>query len=463
MTTTQHPSARIPGFRGETVGPDDPAYESVRRCVNRDLDQHPEIVARCTGPEDVRAALRYARERGLDVSVRGGGHATAGFASCEGGLVVDTSPMKHVEIDPEARTGRFGAGLTWGELDAATQEQGLAVTGGRVSDTGVAGLTLGSGSGWLERMYGPSAWNLTSVDVVTADGRLLRADERENADLFWGLRGGGGNFGVATDFGFRLHPVGPLLYAGMLLHPRAVAGPLVRFYRDFLEQAPDEVTGAVALITAPPEEFVPEEGRGQPAVGVIVVYVGDAARGEEALRPLVEWGDPWVRRVGPMPYTALQRMLDDGSPVGVSEYFKIDYLPELPDEAIDAAIAKTESLAAPLTQVIFCPLGGEMDRLDPGAMALSTPATKWVCFCLAIWWGNEERERHIDWTRSFHETMRPWSTGTSVPNFIAGDEGARLRASYGPEKYARLVELKDRYDPGNVFALNQNIPPTVPL
>ncbi|MEV6329425.1 FAD-dependent oxidoreductase [Streptomyces sp. NPDC051909] len=459
MTTTR-PSARIPGFQGELIGPADDRYEDVRRCFNRDHDQHPALVARCTSPEDVRAALGYARENSLGISVRGGGHATAGFASCEGGLVVDTGPMKHVAIDAEARTGRFGAGLTWGELDAATQEFGLALTGGRVSDTGVAGLTLGSGSGWLERMYGPTAWNMLSAQVVTADGRILRADAEEHADLLWGLRGGGGNFGVVTEFGFRLHPVGPLLYAGMLLHPRAAAGPLTRFYRDFLEQAPDEVTGGVALITAPPEEFVPAEARGKPAVGVIVAYVGDPARGEEVLKPLVEWGEPLVRRVGPMPYTAVQRMLDDGTPKGVSEYFKIDYLPELPDEALDLAIAQAGSVTAPMTQIIFCPLGGAMDRLDADAMALATPPVKWVYFCLAVWWGNEGRERHVDWARGFHAAMRPWTTGTSVPNFISPDEGARLRTSYGPEKYARLVALKDRYDPGNVFALNQNIPPS---
>ncbi|MGW8351487.1 FAD-binding oxidoreductase [Streptomyces wedmorensis] len=459
MTTTR-PTDRIPGFQGAVVGPADPDYDTVRRCFNRDHDQHPALIARCTGPEDVRAALRYARENSLGVAVRGGGHATAGFASCEGGLVVDTSPMKHVEIDPETRTGRFGAGLTWGELDAATQEFGLAVTGGRVSDTGVAGLTLGSGSGWLERMYGPSARNLVSAEVVTADGRILHTDAEENAELFWGLRGGGGNFGVVTEFGFRLHPVGPLLYAGMLLHPRSAAGPLARFYRDFLEQAPDEVTGAFALVTAPPEEFVPEEARGEPACAVIVAYVGDPARGEEALRPLVEWGDPLVRMVRPMPYTAVQRMLDDGTPTGVSEYFKIDYLPELPDEAIDTAIALAESIGSPLTQLIFCPLGGAMDRLDGDAMALTVPPTKWVYFCLAVWWGSEDRLHHIAWARDLHSALRPWTTGTSVPNFILADEGARLRSSYGPEKYARLVALKNRYDPGNVFALNQNIPPS---
>ncbi|MFF9194442.1 FAD-binding oxidoreductase [Streptomyces sp. NPDC014779] len=459
MTTTE-PAARIPGFQGQLIGPADAEYETFRRCFNRDHDQHPALVARCTSPEDVCGALEFARENGLGVSVRGGGHATAGFASCEGGLVVDTSPMKHVEIDAEARTGRFGAGLTWGELDAATQEFGLAVTGGRVSDTGVAGLTLGSGSGWLERMYGPTAWNMLSARVVTADGRILRADAEQHPDLFWGLRGGGGNFGVVTEFGFRLHPVGPLVYAGMLLHPRAAAGPLTRFYRDFLEQAPDEVTGAVALITAPPEEFVPEAARGKPAVGVIVAYIGDPGRGEEVLKPLVEWGEPLVRRVQPMPYTAVQRMLDDGTPTGVSEYFKIDYLPELPDEALDTAIAQAESVTAPMTQIIFCPLGGEMDRVDADAMALAVPPAKWVYFCLAVWWGNEGRARHIDWARGFHAAMRPWTTGTSVPNFIGTDEGARLRASYGPEKYARLVALKDRYDPGNVFALNQNILPS---
>jgi FAD/FMN-containing dehydrogenase len=368
--------------------------------------------------------------------------------------------MKRVTIDAGARTGRFGAGLTWGELDAATQEHGLAVTGGRVTHTGIAGLALGSGSGWIERKCAMTCDNLIRAEVVTADGRVLRASADENPDLFWGLKGGGGNFGVVTEFEFRLHPVGPIVYAGMILHPRAAARDLARFYRDFMADAPDEVGGGLALITAPPEDFVPEDARGKPACGLIVTYVGDPAEGEATLRPLVEWGEPLVKMVQPMPYVAVQQMIDDGNPWGISEYAKIDYLRELPDEAIDAAVDKAAEIGSPFTQLILVPLGGAMARVDRESMALELPDASWLYFCLAMWIDPAHGDPEIAWARGFMEAMRPWATAKAPPNFI-NDEGAqRLRASYGDQKFARLVALKDKYDPNNVFALNQNIPPS---
>ena len=450
------------GFVGELIRPDDPGYDEARKLFNGAIDRRPALIARCAGAADVQAALAYARERDLVVAVRGGGHSTAGHSSCDDGIVIDTGPIKGVEIDVEARTGRFGAGLNWGELDAATQEHGLAVTGGRVTHTGVAGLTLGSGSGWLDRMFGPTCESLISAEVVTADGSVVRASAEQNADLFWGLKGGGGNFGVVTEFEFRLHPVGPIVYAGMVMHPRAAAPELLRFYRDFMAGAPDEACGGLALLTAPPEDFLPEQARGKPATGLIVLYVGDPAEGEEVLRPLVEWGDPWLKMVQPMPYVAVQQMIDAGNPWGISEYFKIDYLPELPDEAIDAAVAKAADAGSPFTQVIFAPLGGALSRTDRSAMALEIPDVKWFYFCLAMWWDPAEAERETGWARSFMETMRPWAVDKAPPNFISDDEAAaRLRASYGDEKFERLVALKDKYDPDNVFALNQNIPPSL--
>jgi len=449
-------------FTGELIRPEDPGYDEARGLFNGLIDKRPVLIARCTSAEDVRVAVAHAREENLVVAVRGGGHSAAGYSCCDEGIVIDTSPMKSVDIDVARRTGRFGAGLNWGELDAATQEHGLAVTGGRVTHTGVAGLTLGSGSGWIERKYGMTCESLISAEVVTADGNVLRASADENPDLFWGLKGGGGNFGVVTEFEFRLHPVGPIVYAGMIMHPRAAAPELLRFYRDFMEQAPDEVGGGLASITAPPEEFIPEDARGKPATGVVVVYVGDPSEGEERLRPLVEWGDPWVKMVQPMPYVAVQQMLDHGSPWGINEYFKVDYLEGLPDEAVDAIVDSAAGSKSPFSQLIIGSLGGALTRTDSSTMALNMPKAKWFFFCLPMWWGPELTENEKTWARSFMETMRPWAAGKAPPNFIGADESsARLRASYGDEKFERLVALKDKYDPDNVFALNQNVPPSV--
>jgi len=448
-------------FTGELIRPDHPDYDEARSLFNGMIDRRPALIARCASPQDVQAALAHARENGLVVAIRGGGHSTAGYSSCDDGIVIDVGPMKGVEIDAEGRTGRFGAGLNWGELDAATQEHGLAVTGGRVTHTGVAGYTLGSGSGWIERKHGLTAESMISAELVTADGRILRASADENADLFWGLKGGGGNFGVVTEFEFRLHPVGPILYAGMIMHPRAATTELLRHYRDFMEGAPDEVCGGFAFLTAPPEDFVPAEAQGQPAVGMIMVYVGDPQEGEAAFRPLTEWGEPWVKMVQPMPYVAVQQLIDPGNPWGISEYFKVDYLAELSDEAIDAIVEKTAEASSPFTQIVFGRLGGALDRTDGSAMALEPPPAKWFYFCLAMWWGDELAEAETAWARSLMETLRPWAAGKAPPNFINADEPAeRLRASYGDEKFERLVALKDKYDPQNVFALNQNIPPS---
>jgi FAD/FMN-containing dehydrogenase len=381
---------------------------------------------------------------------------------CDGGLVIDTGPMKRADIDLASGTGRFGAGLTWAELDAATQQHGLAVTGGRVSHTGIAGLTLGSGSGWLERKYGMSCASLLSAEVVTADGRVLRASAGENADLLWGLKGGGGNFGVVTDFQFRLHPVGPIVYAGMILHPRAAAAQLTRFYRDFMADAPDEIGGALAFVTAPPADFVPEHARGKPACGLFVVYVGDPAEGERAFRPLTGWGEPWLRMVQPMPYVAVQQFLDPGYPWGILDYSKSDYLHALPDEAIDEMIRRAGQARSPFSAVILCPLGGQMSRVDRTSMALNIPDTSWMYFCEATSWDTAEQDHEIAWARDFMAAMRPWSVDQVPPNFLEPDEGdTRLRRSYGEEKYRLLVALKDTYDPHNLFTLNGNVRPRV--
>ncbi len=448
-------------FAGELIRPGDADYDHARRVFNGAIDKRPALIARCTGSSDVQAALAIAREHDLTIAVRGGGHSAIGFSSCDDGIVIDTGPMKSAEINVQGRTGHFGAGLTWGELDAATQRHGLAVTGGRVTHTGIAGLTLGSGSGWIDRKLGPTCQSLISVQLVTADGRIIRASADENPDLIWGLKGGGGNFGVVTEFEFRLHPVGPIVFAGMILHPRAAAKGLLRVYRDFMEQAPDEVGGGFALLTAPPEPFVPEHARGVPACGLIVVYVGDPEQGRQVLRPLLEWGEPLVELVQPMPYVAVQQMLDPANPWGITDYYKVDYLPELPDAAIDAAIQATADVRSPFTQIIFAPLGGALARTDRNSMALALPDAKWLYFYLAMSLDSDLTGHEQRLARDFAETMRPWAVDQAPANFINGDDReGRLRASYGEEKFTRLVALKNKYDPDNVFALNQNIPPT---
>jgi FAD/FMN-containing dehydrogenase len=450
-------------FTGELIDPTHPDYDDVRRIYNGVHDKRPALIARCANAQDVMLALELARERDLAVAVRGGGHSIPGYSSCDDGIVIDIRPMKSVRIDPERRTGRFGAGLTWEEFDAATQQHGLAVTGGRISHTGVSGLTLGSGSGWLERKCGITCDSLLSVEVVTAGGKVLRASADENPELFWGLKGGGGNFGVVTEFEFGLHPIGPIVFAGMLLYPRAAATQLLRFYRDFMAAAPDDVCGGISLLTAPPEEPIPPEARGKPAVGVVILYAHDPADGPRVLQPLLEWGEPLLSLCQPMPYVAVQQMIDGAHPWGISEYAKSDYLPELPDEAIDALVGKAAEIGSPFTALHLCPLGGAFARADRSTMALEVPNTGWYYMCEALWLNPAHAAHEISWARELMETLRPWSVAKAPPNFIAGDDGpARLRASYGEDKYRRLVALKNTYDPDNVFALNQNIPPEHP-
>jgi FAD/FMN-containing dehydrogenase len=453
----------ISSFGGELIGPADASYDQVRKSLvwNGMHDRRPALIARCGSASDVRAALSYAQSEQLVVAVRGGGHSTPGYSSCDGGLVIDTGPMKGIDIDLASRTGHFGAGLTWAELDAATQEHGLAVTGGRVSHTGIAGFTLGSGSGWLERKYGMSCASLLSAEVVTADGRVLRASADENPDLLWGLKGGGGNFGVVTDFQFRLHPVGPVVYAGLILHPRAAAAQLTRFYRDFMAGAPDEAGGALAFITAPPADFVPQHARGMPVCGLIIIYVGDPADGEQVFRPLLSWGEPWLTMVQPMPYAAVQQFLDPGYPWGILDYSKSDYLRELPDDAIEEMVRRAGQARSPFSAVILCPLGGHMSRVDRDSMALNIPDTSWMYFCEATSADAATQDHEIGWARDFMAAMRPWAVDKAPPNFLEPDEGdTRLRRSYGEDKYRKLVALKDTYDPRNVFRLNGNVQPS---
>ncbi len=448
------------GFSGEIVGREHPDYDELRRVFNGMIDRRPALIARCTDARDVAAAVNFARDSGLPVSVYGGGHNVTGNAVCDDGVTIDLRPMKGVEVDPVTRTCRAEAGLTWGQLDAATQEHGLAVTGGRMSTTGLGGLVLGGGSGWIERKCGYTVDNLLSVEVGTADGPILTASERENPDLFWGTRGGGGNFGVVTSFELRLHPIGPTILGGMLMYPSPMAAAVLRNFRDVMADAPDEVGSGVALLTAPTEEFVPKQVRGQPVVGVIVCYAGPVEEGEEALRPLREFGPAALDTVGPMPYLALQQLIDPGYPAGMRNYWTGDFLTGLPDEAIEVLCRLHRSKPSPLTQILTLPGGGAGAQVPDGTMAIGQRQAPFNIHITSLWPDPAGDDANIAWTRELSAAMRPFTTGRVYVNFI-GDEGEdRVVAAFGREGYARLQALKDRYDPGNLFRSNQNIKPS---
>jgi FAD/FMN-containing dehydrogenase len=443
-------------FVGELLEPGDDGYDEARTVFNAMIDRRPRLIVRCVGAADVVAGVLLAGETGLPLAIKGGGHGVNGHAVCDDGIMLDLSPMKRIDVDPEALVARAQAGVNWGEFDAATQAHGLATTGGRVRTTGIAGLTLGAGSGWLERMYGYTSHNLIAADVVTADGSLIHASEDENADLFWGLRGGGGNFGVVTQFEYRLHEVGPMATGGMVLWPMEQAGEVVRFYRDWMEEAPDEVSGGAAVLVAPPEEFVPAPLRGKPVVAVIPISFGDP----ELLRPIREFGSPFADLVGPMPYLEVQNLLEPSSPWGFLNYWKAEAVQELSDEVIDLNLKHAEEIGSPLTATFFQPLGGALARIPPDATAINPNVGRWIVHALALWETDAESEYELAWVRKWGEFMEPY-VRAGVPLTFSADTGdERVQATFGEANYARLVALKDKYDPDNLFRLNQNIKPS---
>ncbi|MBK5306921.1 MAG: FAD-binding oxidoreductase [Frankiaceae bacterium] len=449
----------LAGFTGVTWEPGEPGYDEVRHVFNGMVDRRPALIARCTSADDVSAAVRHAVAVGLPVSVYGGGHSVTGVAVVDGGLCIDLRGMKSLDVDPGNRTVRAGAGLTWGELDAACQEHGLAVTGGRVSSTGVAGLALGSGSGWLERAFGFTCDNLLSAEVVTAEGRQVTASPTSNPDLFWGLRGGGGNFGIVTEFVLRLHPVGPIVLGGLLMYPAQQAQAVTRAWRDLMLAAPDALGTGLAFITAPPADFVPEPVRGLPVIGVIVCWSGPVEDGRAALAPLTDALPPAIDMVQPMPYVAVQQLIDAGNPPGMRNYWSGDFFEGLPDEAIDTFIAKATAPVSPLTSIILTPGRGAIARVPEDATAFGTRDAAFQAHYLGMWADPADDERNIAAIRSLATDMKPWTTGTAYLNFL-GDEGQqRIADSFGAEKYARLRELKQTWDPTNLFRHNQNIPP----
>jgi len=451
-------TAVLEGFGGELLRDGDPGYDDARRVFNAGIDRRPALIARCTGAADVIAAIGFARDMGLQVSVRGGGHSVAGHAVVEGGLMIDLRPMNRVRVDPEQRTAWCGGGANWGELDRETQAFGLAVTGGRIEDTGVGGLTLGGGSGWLERKCGFTVDSLISAEVVTADGRLVVASADRNPDLFWALKGGGGNFGVVTGFEFALHEVGPLVFGGMLLFPIDAAVDLLKAYRGFMEGAPDEICGGSAILCAPPEEFVPEPVRGKPVLAIIACYVGPVEAGERAFAPLREW-EPALEMLGPMPYSAVQGLIAPGNPPGRHHYWKAGFLGEFEDDAIETFVARASDAVSAFTACLMLPLGGAFARVDDEATPLAYRGAKWNYHLLGQWADPSETERNIEWTRDFDRAMAEYAEAGVYVNFTGDPSASAVAAGFGPEKYARLVEIKRAYDPENVFRSNTNIAP----
>ena len=450
------------GLAGTLVQPGDAAFDEARMVWNGMFDRHPALIARCSCTADVVAAVNFAREQDMSVAVRGGGHSAAGYGTCDEGLVIDLSPMKAIEIDPAARTARADPGLTWGEFDAATQEHGLAVTGGRFSTTGIAGLTLGSGSGWLERKCGLTADNLASVEVVTADGSVLTASEEENAELFWGLRGGSGNFGVVTSFAYRLHEVGPIVYGGMLVCAPDRGEEVLRFMREYMVDAPDDLGAAVAFVSAPPEPFVPPEMHFKPIVGMVICWTGSLEEGERVLAPIREAAQPLMDMVQQLPYTALQSMLDAGGPKGTRAYMKAEFIENLDNEAIAKLARHGGARPGPMAQVLVEPMGGAIGRVSEDATALGRRDVPWCYHALSLWMDPDPatEEAHVAWARGLADDLRPHVTEGVYLNYTSDEGEDRVRSTYGPEKYDRLVALKDRYDPGNLFHLNQNIKPS---
>jgi FAD/FMN-containing dehydrogenase len=446
-------------LQGGIVRPHDADYDEARMIWNSDHDRRPAVIARCERPSDVRAVIAFARSEGLDLAVRGGSHSIPGFSTVDDGIVLDLSPMKGIAVDPEARTVTAEGGVTWAELDAATQEHGLAVTGGLVSSTGVAGFTLGGGIGWLMRKHGLACDNLRSAEVATADGRVLTASASENADLFWGLRGGGGNFGVVTRFEFDLHPVGPTVMAGPIFYPGERAEEILRFYREFVREVPDELTTLANLLTAPPAPFLPEEWHGRKLIALIGCYAGDPDEGERVMQPLRELGEPVADLIGPMPYVQMQSLIDALYGRGTKAYMKAGYMAELDDEAIATAARFHQEATSPASEIHIHHFGGAVARVGDEETAYGERQAPFVLNVLALSHEPGEFETHVEWAQHCHAAMEQSLTGAYI-NFLSAEGEERVEAAYGAGKFARLRELKDRYDPTNLFHLNQNIPPS---
>ena len=459
-TAEVHARVEIAGFRGRLISTDHADYDVARAVWNGAIDRRPRLIARCIGTADVVAAVRFAREHDLEIAIRGGGHNVAGTAVCDGGIVIDLSAMRGVRVDPAGRRAWVQGGALWGDVDHETQAHGLATTGGIVSHTGVAGLTLGGGVGWLMRKHGLTIDNLLAADIVTADGTKLRASEHEHPDLFWALRGGGGNFGVVTSFEFRLHSVGPAVLAGPIFWDASDAGEVLCCYRDVIHSAPDELGTVVRFGTVPPLSIIPEDLHWRPAVMIGACYAGRIEDGERLLRPLRTAGTPLLDLVGPTQYVGFQSALDSTVVHGWKYYWKSTHLPELSDDLIDAIAEHAFSCSSPRSYAAMFHLKGAVSRVGEGATAFGNRQASHAITLDGVWRPGEDfADQETAWVRKFFAAIGRFREGVYV-NFLGGDEDpGRVREAYGDSVYNRLVDVKTTYDPDNIFHHNQNIRP----
>jgi FAD/FMN-containing dehydrogenase len=447
--------------KGQIFTPDDDGYAEAAAVWNGAHDDHrPAIVVRTAGAADVITAVGFARSTGLTIAVRGGGHSVAGFSTCDDGMVVDLSPMNGVRVDLAARRATVGGGAVWADVDHETQAHGLATTGGLISTTGVAGFTLGGGIGWMMRKYGLACDNLAAADVVTADGRLVHASESENADLLWGLRGGGGNFGIVTQFEFDLHPLGPMIYAGPIFYPADSDQDLLRAFRDWSGSAPDDVTALISLTTAPPLPVIPEEWHGKKVAIFVATSAGPLDEGAALVASIRQVAEPIADLLGPMPYQVIQTLLDPLWPKGINAYFKATNLTRLDDGLIDELCELHRAAPGPQCEIHVHQMGGAVARVDDGATSFAERSMPFVLNAVTGWHDSEAGPAHREWARAVITAASEASTGRAYVNFLGDPDAART--SYGEDTYDRLVALKNRYDPTNVFRLNQNIPPSGP-
>ena len=445
--------------KGEIVTPGDDGYEEACAIWNGAHDGHrPALVVRCTGAADVMAAVGFARSTGLAIAVRGGAHSVAGFSTVDDGIVIDLSPMTDVRVDLSAMRASVGGGAVWSDVDHETQAHGLATTGGLISTTGVAGFTLGGGIGWTMRKFGLACDNLVAVDVVTADGRLVHANDAENAELLWGLRGGGGNFGIVTRFELNLYPLGPTIYAGPVFYPADAAHDLLRTFREWAPGAPDDVTALVNLTTAPPLPVIPEEWHGKKVAALIAASAGPVDAGDGLLGGFRGVAEPIADLLGPMPYHVIQTLIDPLWPKGIHAYFKATNLARLDDDLIDRLCQFHLAAPGPQCEIHLHQMGGAVGRVGEGATAFAERSMPFVLNAVTGWHDAEAGPAHREWARGVIAAAAAASTGRAYVNFLGDPDEART--SYGEDTYARLVALKNQYDPTNVFRLNQNIPPT---
>jgi FAD/FMN-containing dehydrogenase len=452
-------SALQAGFRGELLRRGDPTYDERRKIWNGSIDRYPALIARCAGVADVIAAVRFARGTDLPVAVRSGGHSFPGLSTCDGGIVVDMSLMKGIRVDPIARTARVQAGVLLGELDRETQAFGLAVPAGIVTHTGLAGLTLGGGIGWLMRKYGLTVDQLFGVDMITADGEFVRASSTENPDLFWGIRGAGSNFAIVTAFQFRLNPVGPIVLAGPIFWPMEDSPKVLRFYRDWIADVPDELTTIVVHRRAPALPAIPAEFHGKPVVTVICCYAGSVEEGEKVIRPMRAFASPLVDLCAPKPFIAHQSMFDPSFPQGWWYYFRSADFAALTDDVIDIVAARALQMTSPLTAFPIFHLGGAIRRIGDEETAFNGRQAGHTININATTETAAGFDEERDWSRSFWTALRPYHSSVYV-NFLMDEGEERIRQAYGAERYARLKALKRKYDPDNFFRINQNIPPS---